>query len=163
VKTHDKLARSVYRVTEVDDFRGARSASTPLCKQSESSELQDDAGLADTALRAFRSRWRSCRGSLERARDAGCDRLGAGAGELRLVATCGSAETGSLETARMPAGAIPIVGNVVATGRAMNGADGSSGQRVRSTPRPSVQPRLESSASHRYGFHDATALLISRS
>ena len=35
--------------------------------------------------------------------------------------TCGSAETGSLE--RMPASAIPIVSNVVATGRPMNGAD----------------------------------------
>ena len=51
VKTPDKLARLVYRVAEVDDFRGARSAPTPLCKQSESSELQDDAGLADTTLR----------------------------------------------------------------------------------------------------------------
>jgi hypothetical protein len=37
--------------------------------------------------------------------------------------TCGSAETGNLETARMPASAIPIVDNVVATGRPMNGAD----------------------------------------
>jgi len=50
VKTPDKLARSVYRVAEVDDFRGARSAPTPLCKQSESSKVQDDAGLVDTAF-----------------------------------------------------------------------------------------------------------------
>jgi hypothetical protein len=39
---------------------------------------------------------------LERARDAGCDRLGAGAGSCCWTAmagksTCGSAETGSLE------------------------------------------------------------------
>jgi hypothetical protein len=50
VKPPDKLARSVYRVAEVDAFRGARSAPTPLCKQCESSELRDDARLADTAL-----------------------------------------------------------------------------------------------------------------
>jgi hypothetical protein len=80
-----KLARSVYRVAEVDDFRGARSAPTPLCKQSESSELQDDAGLADAALRGhFGHVGDLAEVSLERASDAGCDRLGAGAGELRL-------------------------------------------------------------------------------
>ena len=43
--------------------------------------------------------------------------------EMVGKSTCGSAETGSLETARMPANAIPIVSNVVATGRAMNGAE----------------------------------------
>src|SRR6266436_5070729 len=37
--------------------------------------------------------------------------------------TCGSGETGSLKNAKIPASAIPIVSNVVATGRAMNGAD----------------------------------------
>ena len=82
VKTPDKLARSVYRVAEVDDFREARSAPTPLCKQSKSAELQDDAGLADDALRGhFGHVGDLAEVSLERACDAGCDRLGASAGE----------------------------------------------------------------------------------
>ena len=36
---------------------------------------------------------------------------------------CGSAETGNAWKARMPASATPMVSSVVATGRAMNGAD----------------------------------------
>ena len=49
------------------------------------SELQDDAGLADTALRGhFGHVGDLAELSLERARDAGCDRLGAGARQLRL-------------------------------------------------------------------------------
>ena len=48
-------------------------------------ELQDDAGLADTALRGhFGHVGDLAEVSLERACDAGCDRLGAGAGQLRL-------------------------------------------------------------------------------
>jgi hypothetical protein len=78
--------------------------------------------------RSFRSRWRSCRG-IARAGLRRWLRPSRGyAGALRWTevvakSTCGSAKTGSLETARMPASAIPIVSNVVATGRPMNGAD----------------------------------------
>ena len=37
--------------------------------------------------------------------------------------TCGSGDTGNLEKPRMPAMAMPMVSNVVATGREMNGAE----------------------------------------
>jgi len=65
--------------------------------------LQDDAGPADTALQGhFGHVGDLAELSLERARDAGCDRLGAGAGSCCWTAmagksTCGSVETGSLE------------------------------------------------------------------
>ena len=37
--------------------------------------------------------------------------------------TCGSGATGSIENASMPASAMPSVSSVVATGRAMKGAE----------------------------------------
>ena len=37
--------------------------------------------------------------------------------------TCGSGETGSWKKAKMPASTMPIVSRVVATGRAMKGAE----------------------------------------
>jgi hypothetical protein len=102
VKTPDSLLVRSIESPKATIF-GARSAPTPLCKQSESSELQDDAGLADTALRGhFGHVGDLAEVSLERARDAGCDRLGAGAGSCCWTAmvgksTCDSAEAGSLE------------------------------------------------------------------
>ena len=43
--------------------------------------------------------------------------------EIVGKSTCGSGETGSLKNAKIPASAMPMVSNTVATGRAMNGAD----------------------------------------
>jgi len=43
--------------------------------------------------------------------------------EIVGKSTCGSGETGSMKNAAMPASRTPIVSSVVATGRAMNGAE----------------------------------------
>ena len=43
--------------------------------------------------------------------------------EMVGKSTCGSGETGSLKNAKMPARAMPMVSRVVATGRAMKGAE----------------------------------------
>src|SRR5215469_4288186 len=49
--------------------------------------------------------------------------------EIVGKSTCGKGATGSFENAKMPARAIPIVSNVVATGRLINGADGFTAAR----------------------------------
>ena len=124
-----QFARSVNRIAEGDDIRGhdrhprrcANSPRAPNCRAMRVWPTPLCEVISVTL--AILPRYRSSGLATLVATVSGLAPGSCAWTEMVGKSTCGSAETGNLETARMPASAIPIVSNVVATGRAMNGAD----------------------------------------
>ena len=93
----------------------------PNCStiRTDSTELMEVISVTSAIL----PRWRSSGAATMEATVSGLAPGNIAWTEIVGKSTCGSGETGSLKNAKIPPSAMPIISNVVATGRAMNGAE----------------------------------------
>ena len=78
--------------------------------------------------------------------------------EIVGISTCGNGDTGSSVNATMPTNAMPIVSNVVATGRRMNGSDRLVNFMTMPTPSPPTVPSLGERVGVRGRFYSCSCV-----